>query len=64
MLCRPFGALLDNVANGYAYRTVDWQDVTSRGLIKALQVGSCSVCMLRSSIFHCYCYMVRIHLTL
>ncbi|WIA24133.1 hypothetical protein OEZ85_013728 [Tetradesmus obliquus] len=28
---RPLGALLDNVANGWAYNTVKWQDVVSRG---------------------------------
>ncbi|WIA44621.1 hypothetical protein OEZ86_007339 [Tetradesmus obliquus] len=28
---RPLGALLDNVANGWVYNTVKWQDVVSRG---------------------------------
>jgi len=35
---RPFGALLDNVVNGWRYQPVDWLDVSHRGLIKAMQV--------------------------
>jgi hypothetical protein len=31
LLHRPLGALLDNVANGWAYNTVKWPDVVNRG---------------------------------
>jgi hypothetical protein len=37
--CRPFGVLLDGVSAGWRYQPVDWEAVTSRGFIKALQVG-------------------------
>jgi hypothetical protein len=40
LCCRPLGALLDNVANGWSYNTVKWPDVVNRGAFMAATVSS------------------------